>query len=71
MGAWLAYPEWDPLHYDPDGYFFESMTDIEDKNNFKRPENQAIDRVEAYLHTDYSFLVKLDFVFQTGELYSF
>ena len=71
MGAQREHPEWDPLHYDPDGYYYESMADIEDKNGFRRPEDQTIDRIEAYLHTDYSYLVKLDFVFKTGELYSF
>ena len=66
MGASLEKPPWNPLNWDPDGYYYESMSDIEIRESFSWPADPKIDKIEAYLHTDYSYLVKLDFTFAQG-----
>ena len=77
MGHRLEEPPWDPLHWTGQ-YYYESLTDIETREDFAGFSNPHIASIEAFQHADfaagdltYYFLVKLVFTFTEGQVYTF
>ena len=50
MGHELEEPPWDPLHWDSTNYYYESLTDIEQRLGLPALSSSHISTIEAFTH---------------------